>query len=464
MRGALARFAIAVAAMVALAFLIPLALTVREFAKDRAFVEAERQAASVEPVLVVTTDQVAVTRALASTPVGAAGRIAVHLPSGAVIGPAHADDEQLGAAVRQGRAFTARVAGGYAVLQPVVLDQGAVAVVEVYLLDDDLQRGLGTVWLVLGGVAVVLITLSSLVADRLAARLVGATRHLAGGARALGAGDLDVRVDAQGPYELREVGLAFNAMAGRMVQMITAEREFAADLSHRLRTPLTALRLNAAALDAGPVADQTRQVVAWLEQEVDLVITTARAGSARREAAECDATDVLAERMAFWSALAEDQGRRWGFSGPTGPVPVPVAQAELAAAVDAALGNVFRHTGEGTEFSVTLLAEGGAAVILVADAGPGIAAPEVALRRGQGSRREGSTGLGLDIVRRMAEGAGGDVRIERSPLGGAQVRIRLPVAPGAERPPGVSGPGPRTAGRRAGRRAVPGRRGEHTAV
>lgn len=438
MRGALARFAFAVATMVALAFLIPLALTVREFARDRAFAEAERQAAAIEPVLVVTTDQVALTRALASTPVGAAGRIAVHLPSGAVIGTAHAGGEQFDTAVRQGRAFTARVAGGYAVLQPVVLDPGSVAVVEVYLLDGDLRRGLGTVWSVLGGVAVVLITLSSLVADRLAARLVGATRHLAGAARTLGAGNLDVRVDAQGPYELREVGLAFNAMAGRMVQMITAEREFAADLSHRLRTPVTALRLNAAALDGGPVADQTRQVVAWLEREVDLVINTARAGGAGREAAECDAADVLAERMAFWSALAEDQERRWHFSGPGEPVPVPVAQSEFAAAVDAALGNVFRHTGEGTEFSVTLHAGNGTAVILVADAGPGISAPEVALRRGQGTRREGSTGLGLDIVRRMAEGAGGGMRIERSALGGAQVHIWLPSGAGAARTTGTS--------------------------
>ncbi|MGW3043226.1 sensor histidine kinase [Kitasatospora sp. NPDC001159] len=449
MRGALARFAIAVATMVALAFLIPLALTVREYARDRAFTEAERQAAAIEPVLVVTTDRTLLERALASTPVGAAGRMAVHLPSGAVIGPAHASDEQLGAAARQGRAYTAPVTGGYSVLQPVVLDNGGIAVVEVYLLDGDLRRGLRTVWLVLGGVAVALVAISSLVADRLAARLVGATRHLAGAARTLGGGDLDVRVDAQGPYELREVGLAFNTMADRMGQMLTAEREFAADLSHRLRTPLTALRLNAAALAADPVADQTRGAVAWLEQEVDLVIRTARAGGRGEDTAECDAAEVLSERMAFWSALAEDQGRRWEFSGADEPVPVPVARAELAAAVDAALGNIFRHTEEGTAFSVTLHAVDGRATILVDDAGPGVAAPQAALRRGQGSGKPGSTGLGLDIVRRMAEGAGGGVRIERSVLGGAAVRIWLPSGPGRAPEPGTRPDGGRAMRRRA---------------
>src|SRR5690606_3903779 len=64
-----------------------------------------------------------------------------------------------------------------------------------------------------------------------------------------------------------------------------------------------------------------------------------------------------------------------------------------------------------------------AVLVLVSDAGPGIPDPEAALARGRGSGAPGSTGLGLDIVRRLAESTGGDVRVGPSVLGGAEIRV-----------------------------------------
>jgi signal transduction histidine kinase len=143
--------------------------------------------------------------------------------------------------------------------------------------------------------------------------------------------------------------------------------------------------------------------------------------------------------MDFWSALADDQLRAWHLVGADQPVPVPVARQDLIAAADALLGNVFLHTGEGTEFAVTLHAGDGVVAIFFADAGPGITDPGAALQRGRSGR--GSTGLGLDIARRVAESTGGELRIDRSALGGAQVQMWLRTG----------GP-PLSRGRRAGGR------------
>ncbi|MDI2125873.1 sensor histidine kinase [Yinghuangia seranimata] len=432
MRGTLVRVALAVTTMVALAFLIPLGLVVREIARDRAFADAERQAAALQPALVITADQSKLDRALASVPAGADGRMAVYLPGGGVVGHPRAGAPALERARGRAQAFRVRTGNGWSLLQPVALDHGDVTVIEVYVPGSDLERGVGTAWLVLTGVAVALVGGSLVVADRLGARVVRSAKGLAGAAQTLGGGDLSVRITPQGPTELRDAASAFNTMADRVEQLMAAERELAADLSHRLRTPLTALRLNATALGEGPVADQTRHAVAQLEREVDQIILTARRHSAVAEPVGSDLAEVVRDRMAFWSALAEDEDRDWRLDGAReadGPVRVPVPRAELAAAVDAMLGNVFRHTAEGTPFAVTLHVGGPAAegtvILLVADGGAGIADPAGAMRRGHSAGGAGSTGLGLDIVRRVAESTGGEVRLERSVLGGAQVAVRF---------------------------------------
>lgn len=232
----------------------------------------------------------------------------------------------------------------------------------------------------------------------------------------------------------------------------------AADLSHRLRTPLTVLRLNAASLGDGPAAEQTRAAVEQLEREVDTIIRTAREAKPQTAVAGpgagCDAAEVVRERMAFWSALAEDEGRKWRVAGVERPVRIPVARADLAAALDALLGNVFRHTAEGTAFAVDVHNGEDAVIVLVSDAGPGIADPEAAMARGRGSGSDGSTGLGLDIVRRLAESTGGDVRLGSSVLGGTEVRIWIQLNGRDARDGRASG--------RKGHRGVSVRRRKHT--
>ena len=446
LRGTLVRVSLAVTTMVALAFLIPLVLVIREIATDRTFTDAERQAAALQPALVITTDRAALEPAMASMPAGSIGRIAIHLPDGSVLGQPRASEQSIATARESARAFRVRAGPGWALLQPLLLDEGRITVIEVYVPDGDLDHGVSTAWLVLTGVAVGLVVGSILVADRLGAQVVRSARQLATAARALGAGDLDVRITPQGPRELQEAATSFNAMADRVEQLLANEREMAADLSHRLRTPLTALRLNAAALGEGPIAEQTRTTVARLEREVDEIIRMARRSNASMEFVGCDAAEVVRERMEFWSALAEDEDRPWQLVGAEAPVRVPLPRGELVAGLDAMLGNVFRHTDEGVPFAVTLHSGRDAVILLVADGGEGIDDAEAALRRGHGQGGAGSTGLGLDIVRRLAEATGGEVRVGRSMLGGAEISVRL-------------GAGRATAADRRSRRAVKSRRG-----
>ncbi|MFF5012381.1 ATP-binding protein [Streptomyces sp. NPDC001165] len=429
MRWALVKVCLAVTTMVVVAFAVPLGLVVKEMARDRAFAGAEREAAAVAPALSITTDRDKLERVVASA--GADSGMAVHLPAAdgraaLDLGRQRAAHRDIEAVRKLGRASTTSVTGGSTLLQPVALSSGT-AVVEVYVPESEVSNGVGTAWAVLAGVGLALIVGSVAVADRLGVRMVRPAQRLVEGAHELGEGKLGARVPEEGPDELRLAAVAFNSMADQVVQLLANERELAADLSHRLRTPLTVLRLNAASLGGGPAAEQTRTAVAQLEREVDTIIRTAREAKPQTAAAGpgagCDAAEVVRERMEFWSALAEDEGRKWRVAGVERPVRIPVARADLAAALDALLGNVFRHTAEGTAFAVDVHNGEDAVIVLVSDAGPGIPDPEAAMARGRGSGSAGSTGLGLDIVRRLAEATGGDVRIGSSVLGGTEVRI-----------------------------------------
>ncbi len=437
--------------MVAIAMLVPLGLLVQQLAHERALAQAERQTAIVVSVLALTTEAQTVEQVLATVqggaaPGGEAGRLAIHGLADELVGISHADPDDVALAAAQRQTLVTEVDGGLAYLEPVEVADNTVAVVEAYVPDAALTDGVRRAWVALAAVAAGLVIGSVLVGDRLATRVVRPARHLAGAASALGDGDLEVRVEPSGPRELAEAGVAFNQMADRLAAMRTAEREMVADLSHRLRTPLTGLRLDVEALEEGVVrpADgddrhrtvaRIRQAIAALEHEIDALIRTTRQAAAEEPAPlqRCDASEVVRERMAFWSAVAADQERQCRVLAPPTPAPVPVPASDLAAALDAVLGNAFRYTPQGTALEVAVSRRDGWVGVRVDDAGAGIDDPDRALRRGASGR--GSTGLGLDIARRVAEDAGGSVNVDRAALGGASVVMLLPDAEVAPRQP-----------------------------
>jgi len=438
--------------MVALAFLIPLAVLVRTLARDRALSAAELEAQSLAPVLALTRDTTALEAAVRATNPGARGRMTIVMPDDTLVGgpqgndspqPDDPRDRDNLALARKGRAFSAPVRGGISVLVPVALEEDQTAVVRVIVPDSVLERGVASAWAVEAALGITLVASAVFVADRLARTIVRPVDALADAAGRLGEGDLSVRINPEGPPEVKQVALAFNRLGDRVGELLEAERELVADLSHRLRTPLTVLRLDAEGLDNPEEARRMADGVEELERAVTSVIRQARrpVETDMIPLPETDAAKAAADRLAFWAPLAEDQERAFEFVGvedddegrPPASTTVAVSADELEAALDALLGNVFAHTPEGTAFrvEVRILSDGGISVA-VEDSGPGLS-PDFVERGVSGG---GGTGLGLDIARRTAEAAGGVFRIGRSASGGARIAMEFPTTgPPPERSP-----------------------------
>lgn len=403
MRRRLATLVAATTSLVLVAFLVPIALLLRSEAAERAISTATMEAQSLAPLVPNMTAD--------SLP--SDGRTTVFGPDGQVIGTPAERTASVRLAAR-GEAFVARTSGGREVLVPVQTAFGT-SVVRVFVPDEVLYEGVARTWASLALLGLALFGVGMLIADRLGRRLVRSVTALAGTADRLARGDLTARVVPEGPPEVRDVGTELNRLAERIDELLVAARTETADLAHRLRTPLTALRLDA---EGDPRLAESVQA---LTIEVDELIRTARRPVRTGAVPEADLAAVARDRLRFWSALAEDTGRPLSGEIPDHPVPVRIGAEDLAAAYDVLLDNAFRHTPDRTAVRLVATSDGTARV---EDAGPGFDPDRSA------ESQPGTTGLGLDIARRTAEASGGSLRIARSPLGGATVELVMPPVGG----------------------------------
>lgn len=421
MRRRLTILVAATTSLVLVAFLVPLAFLIRTMAADRAIAAATTQAQSLATV-VATADRATLSLAVEQAIGASAQPITVFFADGATLGSRAARSQAVDLAAR-GRSLTVTHDAGREILVAVQgLPEGP-AVIRTFVPNEDLYQGVTRAWVVLSALGLILLVVGLLVADQLALSLVRPIRRLATVSHRLARGDLAARAAPSGPPELREVAIALNHLAGRITDLVAQERERVADISHRLRTPLTALRLNADSLRDPAEAALVRAGVDAVERAISQVIEDARKPVRHREQRSADAAAVVRDRVDFWAVLAEDQERSFDADVPTTPVRVGLTADELVSVVDALLGNVFAHTPDGTGFAVRLTQRaGGGAVLEVRDAGPGFRDPDAVRRGASGS---GSTGLGLDIARRAARQSGGGLTIGSAPRGGALVRVEL---------------------------------------
>jgi two-component system, OmpR family, sensor kinase len=223
-------------------------------------------------------------------------------------------------------------------------------------------------------------------------------------------------------------------------QALERQREFVADASHELRTPLTSVQANLELLQAaGPGGDDDQAVESALASTkrmsrlVSDLLLLARADAGRQAArTELDLTATAAEALEEVIPLA---GERKLESELSEPLPLIGSPDELHRLVRNLLENAVRHTPEGSTVKLRAVREGNEAVLEVSDDGPGIALgreKQIFDRfvRGEGpadTAAGGESGLGLAIVRAVAESHGGSVEAVRSDSDGARFIVRLPL-------------------------------------
>ena len=434
MRARLALTAAAVTGMIVLAFCVPLGRLIQVVASNRALEAAKLESRSLAGAISAVSGQPdAIAQLVQQADAGNPRPLTVYLPDGTVLGRPIPVDPQVRLA-RKGRSFTAAGPdGGRDILVGIIgSDPNAATVVRVRVAASLLSRGVYRAWAVLAALGLAVVVIAVALADRLARSIVVPMGELLSVTRRLQRGDLRARVEPAGPPEVAEVGLAVNVLADRVGDLLVAEREAAADLSHQLRTPLTVLRLDAEGLRSARDRVRIADDLDRLEQVVTRVIKGSR-DSTRQPAGAggggwCDLGQVVHRRLAFWSILATEQGRHCSEQVPTGRQPIGVSQAELELCLDALINNVFTHTDAGVGFWVEVAAGRCAEwILIVQDAGQGLPGNSLPTRGASGGS---GTGLGLDIVRRTAESSGGHINAGRSPKGGARIEACFGPPPG----------------------------------
>ena len=430
MRRSLAIRSLLVSAFIVAVFVVPLALLVRSSAEARALTLGRSDARALTAILSLAGDPRVAGQIDAVARRALPRVLTVVFPDGSVLGDGEViDRDPLADAVSLARArapetFQTRQHGGIVLYEPVLRSNGSLAVIRVLVPHGQLVSGVYRSWLLLGLVGVALVALAVLASDRIGRSVVRSVDRLADTARRLSRGDVRARVVPAGPREVKAVGVALNQLADRIDELLGTERAAIADLSHRLRTPVTALRA-----EVSTVADRSglRRVelgIDELTKTIDQIIRDAAQPVRRGIGIVSDLAEIGRQRVAFWGVLAEDQHRRLTVDVAGQPLLVAVVASELAAMFDALIDNVFSHTPEGSGFTVTIRTTGEAVLLIVDDEGCGFVAGFDPVR---GASGRGSTGLGLDIVRRIAAEANGSLLMLTRADGGARVQVELPL-------------------------------------
>jgi two-component system, OmpR family, sensor kinase len=358
--------------------------------------------------------------------------------------PASGLPPEIQSALEGSRVRTER--GGVLFVAVPIIDRSA-RVGAVRLAQDmsELQSGIHRSWLVVAAVGAVVVAAGMGVALALASSLARPLKGLASTARKLGAGELSTRAAEEGPTEAREVARALNRMAEDLAGAMDSQRDFIANASHQLRTPLTGVRIRLESIAAGGGRDATSAEAALVEIDrlselVEDLLLLARARESATTGSSVDLARAARDSVERWSPRAEEKGQTV-VAGGDGSVVAWTDPEEVAHVLDNLLENAVAYCPGGTHIEVQARNGDGRRVLSVADDGPGIPETERArvfdrFFRGQTGRRSApGTGLGLAIVREIADRWGAEIDLQSDPRG-TRIAIGWPALPTPNPPVG----------------------------
>jgi len=327
---------------------------------------------------------------------------------------------------------------------PIVRGSGRAGAVRITQDVDDVNDSVRSASLGLVLIAALVLAIGFAAGIVIARRLTAPLGALETTAREIAAGDLERRAPVEGTSEQRSLARSFNEMTARLADALRAQREFVADASHQLRTPLSGLRLRleearASRLpdDAAHEVDAAVREVDRLSMTVDELLLLSRAGERDAPAERLDLSELARSAAARWSAAAREKGMAVEVDA-DGRADAYCARADLERALDTLVENALAYSSDGG--TVTIAAASGRLCVL--DQGPGFAPGEeeqVFQRFHRGSASRGGargSGLGLPIARALMERWGGTARVENRDGQGAAAILELPQQDFTEALPG----------------------------
>lgn len=300
--------------------------------------------------------------------------------------------------------------------------------------DERLQEIEPAIWGA-AGVGAIVVLIGSLLAWRLSDRILDPVEKVTQAARGISESDLRRRIEVSGTDEIARLAQTFNEMLDRLEEAFTTQRRFIDDASHELRTPITVIQGQLEVLGEDP--EERRKALEIVMDELDRMsrfvndlLLLARANTT--DFLSFDSVDVAVLSEEIFAKAGSLADRDWTMEG-VGRGLVIADRQRLTQAMMQLAQNASQHTKEGDQIALGSLVEDGHVRMWVRDNGPGIPVtdqPHVfdRFRRGSDSRgRAEGAGLGLSIVKAIAEAHHGRVELLSQPGQGSTFTIVVPV-------------------------------------
>ncbi|MDP4672716.1 MAG: ATP-binding protein [Solirubrobacteraceae bacterium] len=297
------------------------------------------------------------------------------------------------------------------------------------------NRAIRRTWLGLLLLGLVVIALGLTAGAIIAGRITRPIVRLDRAAGQVAQGDLTVVAELEGSREQRALAASFNAMTERVNVLLDGQREFVADASHQMRTPLTGMRLRLEEARAQSEDPQQREELDEAIGEVDRLtlivaqlLELSQAGEAPPPKSTADSAEALAAALTRWAGPAAEAGCDLRLDA-SASCQIACHSSDVDRILDTLIENAIAYA-PGTEI---VLSSAGS-TLRVGDRGPGLAGEsgeslfERFHRGAAGRGGPPGTGLGLSIVRELARRWGGDATIIDREGGGAEVAVSFPQA------------------------------------